>query len=304
MQPNEPRTLSIARIDANRENAKKSTGPRTPEGKAASSRNRLVHGLRANKHILIGDDNPADFLLLLQSLDRTFRPVGEAEEMLVTQIAHDQWRLDRALPLEAGIFRQCLESVDSADYRRRQSLITGRKNHERDPKMYSPAPDPPAEGDRLARAFVNDCSKPNSLAALTRYKAAMQLSIDRSLRQLKMYQTARLANAPDPDPQPSPPSGHLEQPVEPPPPPAETPEPATTPPSSTDYHSNPTNAWDAALRSTVVRHLQAVSEPYWEGVPMRRGTARTSARATKEEKWNQIQCGGISARPQPPECSC
>jgi hypothetical protein len=265
MQPNEPRTLSIARIDANRENAKKSTGPRTPEGKAASSRNRLVHGLRANKHILIGDDNPADFLLLLQSLDETFRPVGEGEEMLITQIAHDQWRLERALPMDAAIFRQRLEAVDSVDHGRRQSLINERRNHERDPKMYAPAPDPPAEGDRLARAFMNDCSKLNSLAALTRYKAAIQLSIDRSLRQLKIYQTARLANgpvppdqfpvtAPTPVEQPVEPpiEQPIEQPIDPPLPPAEPREPAATPPSSTDYHSNPTNAGGAAFRAAIV----------------------------------------------------
>ena len=34
-----------AQIAANRQNALKSTGPSSPEGKAASSQNRLTHGL-------------------------------------------------------------------------------------------------------------------------------------------------------------------------------------------------------------------------------------------------------------------
>ena len=63
---NEPRTPTEAQVNANRENAKKSTGPRTAEGKAASSRNRLLHGLRANKHILVDEDDPEDFLILLK----------------------------------------------------------------------------------------------------------------------------------------------------------------------------------------------------------------------------------------------
>src|ERR1700691_42025 len=148
--PNAPRTLTEAQIAANRENAKKSTGPRTAEGKAASSRNRLLHGLRANKHILLDNDQPEDFLLLLKSLDAAFRPVGEGEEMLVTQIAADQWRLDRALPMEAGIYRRRLEGVAADDYCRKRELINEKRNHERDPENYSPASAPPHPKVRLA----------------------------------------------------------------------------------------------------------------------------------------------------------
>src|ERR1017187_3219329 len=76
---NEPRTLTEAQINANRRNSQKSTGPRSAEGKTASSRNRLVHGLRANKHILL-DEDPEQFLILLKDLHDRFRPVGDGEE--------------------------------------------------------------------------------------------------------------------------------------------------------------------------------------------------------------------------------
>ena len=45
---------------ASRENAKKSTGPRTPEGKANSSKNALKHGLMAQDAVIPGED-PAAF---------------------------------------------------------------------------------------------------------------------------------------------------------------------------------------------------------------------------------------------------
>src|ERR1019366_1090238 len=115
---NEPRTLTEAQINANRENAKKFTGPRSAEGKAASSRNRLLHGLRANKHILL-DEDPAEFLLLIHDHFDRFQPVGPGEEKLVLRIAADQWRLDRALPAEAGIYRDRFHDVAKKDEVRR-----------------------------------------------------------------------------------------------------------------------------------------------------------------------------------------
>jgi len=100
-----PSPASEAKIDANRENAKKSTGPRTDAGKEASSRNGLKHGLCADKHLLPGEQ-PDDLCAHLQNLLDTFRPVGEGEEKLVLRIAAAQWRLDRAFPMEAGILRE------------------------------------------------------------------------------------------------------------------------------------------------------------------------------------------------------
>jgi hypothetical protein len=189
-QTDQPRTATEAQIKANRQNAKKSTGPTSAQGKAASSRNGLTHGLSANKHILL-DEDPEEFLLLLKDLYDRFRPVGLAEEKLVQRIANDQWRLDRAIPMEAGIYRQRLEAVAADDYFRKQERVNHRRNHQLRPEFVPPPPAPPDAGDRLTRAFISDCSGSNLLAKLTRHEAALQRSLDRGLRQLKAFQAAR-----------------------------------------------------------------------------------------------------------------
>ena len=47
---------SAAQMDANRSNAQKSTGPRTPEGKETASQNALKHGLFAREGAIRGED--------------------------------------------------------------------------------------------------------------------------------------------------------------------------------------------------------------------------------------------------------
>ena len=192
---NEPRTPTEAQINANRENAKKSTGPRTAEGKAASSRNRLLHGLRANKHILL-DEDPEEFLFLLDDhLDR-FQPVGASEENLVLRIAADQCRLDRVFSMEAGIYRDRFHDVAAKEERRQDRYATKKDYAEQDGKPAPPPPIPPDERDLPARAFNVDCEGPNSFTKLARYETRIERSIDRCLRQLKTYQAARAAFTP------------------------------------------------------------------------------------------------------------
>jgi len=73
---------SQARIDANRHNALRSTGPRTEEGKQASSRNATKHGLFAR---LAPTEEPA-FHDMLTGLYRSLRPEDEIQQLLVDQI--------------------------------------------------------------------------------------------------------------------------------------------------------------------------------------------------------------------------
>jgi hypothetical protein len=182
-----------AQIRANRENAKKSTGPRTSEGKAVSSRNGLTHGLCAEKFMLPGED-PEEYLLLLQDLFGTFRPVGPAEEKLVMRIAAAQWRLDRALSMETGIYRERFLQVAECD-------DADQRNYDYEKGVAEFAGNPPPRAlsvhdpeDQLARAFDNDSIAPNSLAKLARYEGALERSIDRCVRLLKVFQAAREAN--------------------------------------------------------------------------------------------------------------
>jgi hypothetical protein len=53
--------LAAARAAASRRNGAKSRGPKTAEGKARSSQNALKHGFRAQKFVVVGDEDPKEF---------------------------------------------------------------------------------------------------------------------------------------------------------------------------------------------------------------------------------------------------
>ena len=118
--------LSEKQLFANRQNALKSTGPRTPEGKTASSRNALKHGLLA-KEVVITDGEGAEdqqaFDTLLSDFVQQFQPVGPVEELLVEKITVSYWRMRRAHRYEVGLLRCTLDTI-SDDYYQKDNHLT------------------------------------------------------------------------------------------------------------------------------------------------------------------------------------
>ena len=99
-----------AQIDANRLNAQKSTGPKTPEGRAAVRLNGIKHGLTAQTLVLPGESQ-ADFTALLDSYQDEHQPTTPTEEAVVTQLAMATWRLRRLYHQEAGFYTCQLQSL-------------------------------------------------------------------------------------------------------------------------------------------------------------------------------------------------
>jgi hypothetical protein len=97
-------------IEANRLNAQKSTGPKTPEGRAAVRLNGVTHGLTAETIVLKGE-SAADFTNLLGSLEAEHAPASPTEEALVVQLAMATWRLRRLYHQEAGFYTCQLQSL-------------------------------------------------------------------------------------------------------------------------------------------------------------------------------------------------
>jgi hypothetical protein len=91
------------RTTANRLNALKSTGPITPEGKAASALNALKTGLTGNTVLLDFDDAEA-YQQRLNDHVAQWKPVTFEERRLVQSIHDAAWRLDRILNLESTIY--------------------------------------------------------------------------------------------------------------------------------------------------------------------------------------------------------
>src|SRR5829696_2386194 len=79
---------------ANRRNALKSTGPKTPEGKATVRFNALRHGLLTRDVLLPGEDE-APLKELSERLRDALQPVGARESLLVNRIISSTWRLQR-----------------------------------------------------------------------------------------------------------------------------------------------------------------------------------------------------------------
>ncbi len=177
---------SQQQIDANRQNAQKSTGPKTPEGKAAVCQNAFTHGLTAELACINGEDMD-EFDATRQSFEDELKPVGPVQTLLVQRIVMAAWRLDRLRLLEGGVFQ--LHHYD------------GGMAIDRDYKDVPPR-------TRLAALYLRDVRGPNALALLGRYEARIERSFYRALHELERLQAApenemakQSQSTPEPEPQ-------------------------------------------------------------------------------------------------------
>ncbi len=117
---------TAAQITANQQNAVHSTGPKTPEGKAAAARNATKHGLSGAFSVLPHEDQD-DFDILLACLRDEFQPATQHETFLVEQMAQSRWRLARARRLETALFDQMLKGFipEDDDQRIAAKLMSG-----------------------------------------------------------------------------------------------------------------------------------------------------------------------------------
>ena len=101
-----------SQIEANRRNARHSTGPRTPEGKAASSMNALQSGIHAESSVIPGED-PAALAALTERFYQDCQPQTVIESALVDNIIRASWLLRRFDRIDAEIL---IHSIEDTNY--------------------------------------------------------------------------------------------------------------------------------------------------------------------------------------------
>jgi hypothetical protein len=172
-------------IEANRRNARKSTGPRTLEGKASSSRNALTHGLTAEAIVLPHEEWSQYVELRLALLD-TYQPANPAEQMLVDLVAGSYWRLLRCRRLETRSFSLHIDTV-----KQRNDVDI----------------DPGADDDGAIVTAMADPS--DTFRVLSRHYAAVERTYFKALEALRKAQNDRLRRErmqTQPEPAPPPPA--------------------------------------------------------------------------------------------------
>jgi len=104
-------TTSAKQLAANRANAKKSTGPCTPEGKARSSQNARKHCFSGIDFAIVKIEEKEAIAHLRADLIATFQPANSQETFALERIAIAQHNLLRIARLEAGLGTAALNNA-------------------------------------------------------------------------------------------------------------------------------------------------------------------------------------------------
>jgi hypothetical protein len=186
---------SSQQIEANRRNARLSTGPVTEDGKRKSRQNALRHGLTAET-VIDALEDAEDYAAFEMAVTADYDAQSAVERELVLRLASLLWRLRRATAIESGLFKIQAKHLLQFRQRRqahqkRQEIIDGvyrnavateEDMQQDDDETRSGALDPdpsstiePADpSNDLTRSFVRLANLPTyPLDRLSRYEAAL-----------------------------------------------------------------------------------------------------------------------------------
>ena len=160
---------SQKQLQANRLNARKSTGPKTDAGKALARLNSLRHGLTAGQVVVIPGEDELLFYKLYSELMMEYDPETALQEELVKQLAGILWRLRRVPVFEAAIFNACYGEVAKLKW----------------PHVENAEYWPLRHSVHTGLALMEDAKTADALGKLTRYNAGLVNSLKKTLQMLE-----------------------------------------------------------------------------------------------------------------------
>ena len=89
----------------------KSTGPKTPAGKAAASQNAVKHGLRSGAPVIPELESFEEWEVFRDGIVASYAPEGGLETELAEQSAALRWRIRRATRYETDMTAQYLQDI-------------------------------------------------------------------------------------------------------------------------------------------------------------------------------------------------
>jgi hypothetical protein len=184
--PHPQQPVSEKQSAANRTNAEKSTGPRTPQGKSRSAQNARKHGFTASTFAVVRLEDLQEVAHLKDDLVAVYQPVNSQELFALERIALAQQAILRAARLEAGLFTTCLnQAFDS----------TGNPVVLMNEEL---AGDGDIEITRaqnrnylLAEGFRRSASQSNSWSLLLRYQAQAERNYRRAVEEFERLRALR-----------------------------------------------------------------------------------------------------------------
>ncbi len=116
---------SFRQIEANRRNARLSTGPVTEEGKRRSRQNAVRHGLTAET-VIVALEDAEDYAAFELAVTADYDAPSAVERELVLRLASLLWRLRRATAIESGLFK--IQAKHLLQFRHRRQAQQARQN--------------------------------------------------------------------------------------------------------------------------------------------------------------------------------